>query len=176
MKKELILVYLFLVVLNYFYGIKRNRMILGYQHQIVSDRYYIQRTKIAHLISIGMLVFLIVIIAMNTDNPDYVTYKWMYESGANVERGWGLLEKIALTIGLQYDGFKTLIVAISFILTLIGLIKLNINENIIFALYAFYPFAMDAIQLRNFLAASIIVFSYFSHSLTFPALTVMINS
>lgn len=157
---ELLIIYVCLIIWNFLYGFHRNQVILRFQNQLISDDYYRIKSRRAHFLSLMLTAILIVIISLNKENPDYVTYKWMYDSGMQVEKGWKFLENLAINRGLEYDAFKTAIVTISFILIECGLIKLNINENMVLSIYAFYPFAMDAIQIRNFLATALIVYAY----------------
>lgn len=154
-------VYILLIMLNFFYGITRNRIInINEETGILTKKYKRSFIK-GHFISLALLVFLAFIVSTNKENPDYITYKWIYESGMQqVEPGWKIFEKIAINLGLQYDEFKTTIIIISFFLIFIGLISLKVNENIILSLYAFYPFIMDAIQIRNFLSTAILIYSF----------------
>lgn len=160
MKIELFMSYLMLVLLNLLCGIKRNSAIVKYQKQQIEQKYYNRIKNSTRVFSALLLVFMIIIVVQNRENPDYVNYKWIYESGMQVETGWKYLEELAIREGLQYDEFKSIVVVISYVILFYGLVKLDVNENIILAIYAFYPFAMDAIQLRNFLAMTLVLYAY----------------
>lgn len=160
MKVELIVFYVFFLLLNFIYGYKRNRLLWKFRNQLVSTDYYRIKTRRAHVFAFLLIFILISIVVLNKNNPDYITYQWMYESGMKVEKGWKFLEDVAKNFGLDYDSFKSVVVMVSFILIEVGLIKLHVNENIVLSMYAVYPFAMDAIQLRNLLATSIFVYAY----------------
>lgn len=160
MKIELFILYLMLILLNLLCGIERNSVIVKYQKKQIGNRLFNRITNRAQFFSALLLVFMIVLVVLNKENPDYVNYKWMYESGMQVEPGWNYLEKLAISFGMQYDEFKSVVAIISFIILFYGLVMLDVNENIILAIYAFYPFAMDAIQLRNLLAMALVLYAY----------------
>lgn len=153
-------IYLILIICNFMYGIHRNNIIIKTQNGWVSNKLYRKKTKRAHIFALLLIFLLIFLAAKNRENPDYIAYKWMYESRMQVEIGWTFLEQLAINVGFQYDAFKSCIIIISFLLTYGGLVKLDVNENIIISLYAFYPFVMDAIQIRNFLATAILIYGY----------------
>ena len=160
MKIALFIPYLLMILLNLLCGIARNSVTVKYQRQQIGNKYYNRITKKARVFSALLLGLMIFLVILNKENPDYVNYKWMYESGMQVESGWKYLEELAIGFGLQYDEFKSVVVAISFAILFYGLIKLEINENIVLAIYAFYPFAMDAIQIRNLLAMALLLYAY----------------
>lgn len=108
-----------------------------------------------------VLVITLVIIAINTINiPDIDAYKIFYSGRNNtIEIGYVFLEKIFNKAGCDFYFFRGVIIVASFILLWIGLEKLQINGNIAFALFAIFPYEYDIIQLRNFFALAIVIFS-----------------
>lgn len=72
--------------------------------------------------------------------------------------GWWILCKIAAGFNLTYVQFKTIILILGLILVWLSAKALNIKNNFIWSLYIIYPAITDIIQLRFFLAISIVIF------------------
>lgn len=98
---------------------------------------------------------------------DDENYRTLYEvSNSNSFVGYGLSEFgfaflafLSNKIGLTYELFRTLISIIGLILLLKTVTEYSNKYNTVFLLYFIYPFMMNVIQIRNFLAAAIIVYS-----------------
>lgn len=111
-----------------------------------------------------IFVLLIILLGGNTDNPDRFSYMNTYTSIANgmfvagYEFGFQMLCKIGSLLGLTYDQFLFIIafIGVGLIVRTIKLYTSNISY--VLALYFIYPFVWDVVQIRNFLAMSIIVF------------------
>lgn len=96
----------------------------------------------------------------NYQNPDYDNYSRSYlyvETGSDF--GYFFIKNIFLSLGLNYHIFLS-------IFTLIGMLLINCtvrrfaeNTSYIYALYFIYPFLLDVVQLRNFMAMAIFIFA-----------------
>lgn len=72
--------------------------------------------------------------------------------------GWWLLCKIGNQLELNYMAFKAVILIISFIFIVFSLRAIKIENNKVIACYLIYPAITDLIQIRFFLATSIVLF------------------
>ena len=122
--------------------------------------------------SIGKLSLLIVLfIAMwilfwgNLSNADYLTYlkeyNYIMQTGnfpIGREIGWCLLMKISSNFGLKYYQFLMVVSFIGLSLIMITVRKYTDKPQFALILYFIYPYLLDIIQVRQFLAMSIIVF------------------
>lgn len=124
--------------------------------------YFIPKRNIIAYSSIILLVFL----TFNAINiNDFSDYEYIYNNNnlIGAERtssGWAYLSNIGLKFGLTYQQFKCVIAIICFVLIMITIhYFLRKNYNLIWSLYLIYPALMDIIQIRFFLAISIMIFS-----------------
>ncbi len=110
-----------------------------------------------------LLATLILLYAGTASNPDIGVYQGKYNSPTFLKSdcGFGLLIFIIKSIGISYKG---LIVTVA--LLGIGLIhdvaRRYLKGNELFVLYILYlihPFFYDVIQVRNFLAAALMIYS-----------------
>lgn len=114
-------------------------------------------------LSIIMLGFMVIVVALRTQGADYTIYeneyRWsVYQAASDVHYvGYLLLEQCAHSLGLGFEVFKTIVGIVSCCLTWIGFRKLTENMNLALALYFVYPFAHEAVQARTFLANSIVI-------------------
>jgi len=121
------------------------------------------------LLSIFFLLFLIVIFCGNNENPDYVGYKFKYDSIKNHNAtdfifsdpyiGFNILQFICHAIGLSYQQFLFIVALLGYTLIIDTLHYFHANMNYVLLLYLFYPFFYDVIQIKNFLAMSIVIYS-----------------
>lgn len=148
-------VYIILIVINLVYGIFVSIKNTSYNVTIKKHKLF----NLDNLLGFVLLIDLFYI-AINSKNiSDLSTYEMIYDSGVNTfESGYTLLSKLGKTAGLDYYGFRTFLFAAGFILIWICLRKLKTNVNLVLGLYAIYPFTLDVIQNRNFLAATIVLF------------------
>ena len=121
------------------------------------------------LLSIFFLLFLIVIFCGNNENPDYVGYKFKYDSIKNHNAtdfifsdpyiGFNILQFISHAIGLNYQEFLFIVALLGYALIIDTLHYFHANMSYVLLLYLFYPFFYDVIQIKNFLAMSIVIYS-----------------
>lgn len=111
-----------------------------------------------------IFVLLIILFAGSTGNADQLAYMNNYTnilygmSDSSFEYGYQLLCKVCLILGMSYNQFL-FIIAFTGLTLIASTIKLyTSNIAYVLALYFIYPFVWDTIQIRNFLAMSIIIY------------------
>ena len=149
MVNSILVVFLILIAANFLYGCC----------SIEKDTY-----AVAYGIGFSLcilLVFCMMMIGFGAQDPfDYYTYYKVYTLGADVfEPGYNLISKIACDVGLSFFAFRNILIAISIIMLFVSLNLMHMNCNIAIALYGIVSMTLDFIQIRNFLAFSIVLFS-----------------
>ncbi|MFL2028499.1 EpsG family protein [Loigolactobacillus zhaoyuanensis] len=110
------------------------------------------------------LACMIVLMGANTNNADFFTYQWLYNAHIPYgEPGYRVLTRIGALLGFNYQQFRLVLVAIFLIILYRGIQRLTPHTAGFMALYFFYPFFLDVIQLRNFMMMTLLV--YASHFL-----------
>lgn len=151
--KSLVIIYVLLIAINLIYGIRYSKNLISVT---VGDRDI--TIDFGIFLTMILLVFLAFLAIRDNDNPDYINYFNLYlDPDISNEVGYAVLEKIAKSIGLNYTWFRGSVICCSFLFIWIGINRIDTNRNLIFALYAIFPFVFDAIQLRNLLASSIVI-------------------
>lgn len=118
----------------------------------------------------GLFVFLLIpvmwtMFGANYSNADYANYLATYElqeQGVIFDTsqiGFISLMSVSSTLGLSYNGFLTIVSFIGILLIYSTITKYTDKPNFVFALYFIHPFFLDIVQVKHFLAMSIIVFS-----------------
>lgn len=106
-----------------------------------------------------------VLIGFNTHNPDYLNYKNQYdlvsETGmySSSEQLFVILIYISNLLHLNYQGFLIIISFIGLLLMAKTIKKYTKNVSFVFALFSLYPLLESAIQIKQFLAMSIVIYS-----------------
>lgn len=124
-----------------------------------------------HLYTFILLIFAIILIGATNDttgiNTDYYGYKKWYETLENSssnnftgvsDAGFLFLMRLGVLLGLNYNGFATLIGIIGLFLIFNTVKLFSRNFSIVLALYMIVPFTYDVIQIRFFFAYSIVFF------------------
>lgn len=138
---------------------------------MIISAYKFSKSKLQTLI---MLSFMVIIFGLNNHhlghsnyhNMDFNNYYTLYLSNngsisaRNVEIGFKFLMFISNKIGLSFNAFRIGIALMGYIMIFNTIKKYSSNPNLVFSIYLIYPFINDVIQIRNFLAASIVVFSF----------------
>lgn len=101
----------------------------------------------------------------NTSNADYLNYEQIYNymgykslsSYGGVELGFGRLMYIVNQLGINYQGFLKILSFICLILYGISFKRLSDKPGYLFIMYLYFPFFLDIMQIRNALAAAIVV-------------------
>lgn len=124
--------------------------------------------KNAKFIAFILLMFMWILFWSNTTNPDYYNYLRHYNSiqagsqifdGSGQEFGYRALMKIAANIGFSFETFLLIVSGLSFALIHSTVKKFSKNYNYVYSLYFIFPFFLDVVQIRNFIAMAIFIFS-----------------
>ena len=114
-------------------------------------------------LSFALLLFLIIVAITDNDNPDYYNYQVVYNTSTSTildtDIGYSFVMNCARKVGWSFETFHAVIYTFFYILLWISLVKLKLNKNIAIGLYALFPFAYDAIQIRFFCATCIMLYS-----------------
>lgn len=120
--------------------------------------------KKSNKLMLAIIILLLILMAGNTYNADSIVYNLNYDNITNplytwpFEDGYQYFAKLCATIGLTYNQFLFVVGLIALTL-IVNTIKLfTPYKTYVLALYFVYPFIIDVVQIRNFLAMSIIVF------------------
>lgn len=129
----------------------------GYFSSLFSNRF-----KVLRLL---LLLFMSILIFGNFENADYYSYSGRYEyikefgeTIDNNQLGFYLLMKICAFFGLNYNGFLLITTLISFYFIDSTVSKYCHNRHLVYSMYMIYPFFLDAVQIKHFLASSIIIY------------------
>lgn len=129
------------------------------------------RNKINKKEMIFVLIFIYLLFLMWTfytfsyDNADYQSYKTSYENSMNItdekpqDLGFYYLSVFFRTIGFSYNGFLGVISFICIVLLGLTINRYSRARNFTLILYIIFPFFFDVVQVRNFFAASLIIYS-----------------
>lgn len=121
----------------------------------------ITKIHIKKVLTILIFIFLIIIMGGNTNNPDTVIYNNIYYNSEFFSKDFGfgfLVLFFNKYLGFNYNFFK-LFTAIFGITLIQKTVKKYVkNKKLFYILYFIYPFIMDIVQVRNFMAMSIFIF------------------
>lgn len=117
--------------------------------------------KHSKLILFFMLTLLWLLMGANTNNPDIYSYQINYSNNdvISFEIGYEMLRSLSLILGFNYVMFRIIISALGIALIHNTVKKIIDNQSAFYLLYLIYPFLMDVVQVRNFLAMAIFVFA-----------------
>lgn len=92
------------------------------------------------------------------DIPDIANYRVHYELLTANQTEWLylLLMKISKALGLSFFQFRCFCYISGIILLNISIRRIIKNKVFVFILYMFYPFLMDVVQTRNFMAMALV--------------------
>jgi len=129
--------------------------------------------KKSKLYSVIIFAFLLTLFGLNNHhlgysnyfNMDFSNYYTAYLSsdGAlssrNMETGFRYIMYLSNSLGLSMNSFRLVIGFFGFTLIINTIKRYSNYPNYVLSLYLIYPFINDVIQIRSFLAASIVIFS-----------------
>jgi hypothetical protein len=104
----------------------------------------------------------------NTQNPDINNYMIQYESaifagnismGAELQFGFLLIMKFCSALGMSFEFFVATITILSYLLIHSTVRKFSNNYNYFYLLYFIFPFFLDVVQIKNFLAMAIFIYA-----------------
>lgn len=108
------------------------------------------------------IVLFVILMGLNTDNPDYINYLVAYGTRSvlvlDFQYLWALISYLGNVLGLSYQQFLLCSCILGYLVFARGLIvlegRIGFSLPIFCLLYGFYPFFLDVVQIRNFLAMS----------------------
>lgn len=117
------------------------------------------------LFSIIILIFMWIIFAGNTSNPDYNNFEHIYnkitigglESYSGVEIGFSIIMKLSGIFGFSYQQFLIILSTVFLILLLKFIFYFSKSPALVLLIYIFFPFFLDIVQIRNSLAYIIVL-------------------
>jgi len=110
------------------------------------------------------LLGMAILFAFGHDNADYLNYAREYSDSIimnwdDPEPIWILIMHICNILGMSFSLFKGLIFLVSMLLIFKTVVSITDDVNIVLTMYFLYPFIIDATQIRNFFAMSILCYS-----------------
>ncbi|MBZ4656143.1 MAG: hypothetical protein JG759_691 [Thermoanaerobacter sp.] len=120
--------------------------------------------KDSKILAIFLLTLMWVLYGWNTGNADYINYNVAYYHNAispinyNKEIAFQLLCKLFNKFGLDYNQFLVIISITGLVLITSTIRRYTKNVAFVLAMYFIFPFMLDVVQVRNFLAMAIVVF------------------
>lgn len=121
--------------------------------------------KESKLIGFLTLLFIWMLLAGNTSNLDMGNYINYYNNSVTtkynetIEVGYLFLQKVGNALGLDYTRFKLFSIIPCLILIHSTIKKFSTNYHYVYFFYMLYVMFMDAVQIRNFMAISIVIYS-----------------
>jgi len=109
-------------------------------------------------VMISLFLLLWILFGFNTSNADYMIYNLIYDGHyPNHEFGFMLLVNLFSNLGFTYQQFLISISLICYLILFRIINKYTIGTNYVIALYFIFPFMLDVVQIRNFIAMTIIL-------------------
>lgn len=106
------------------------------------------------------LIFFIFIGSSSMNYADYKNYLFMYNNYETLSKlGLKLTMKAGEMLSFSYNQYLIGIFTLCYIMIFYVIKKLAPNRSIVYLLYFIYPYFLDIIQLKNFIAESFLVFS-----------------
>lgn len=111
-----------------------------------------------------LLAVLVLLFAGNMDNSDRLAYMTNFSGiptndvDPNFEIGYQTLASVCWTLGIPFEGFHFIAALGGLLLCGATIRRFSDRPGLILAMYAAYPFFWDYVQVRNFLAMSVLVF------------------
>lgn len=133
---------------------------------IVCNLYTKKLSRFYYIFCVFFIMFLLLFFSGNFKNPDYNNYVKMYEQAQptffsikSTEFGFITLLFFAKTLGFTYQFFIFFIASICFLLISKTIFSNSPEPISVFYFWFLFPFLLDAVQIRNFIAMSIVIFA-----------------
>lgn len=132
---------------------------------LISLNYIASFFKKSNLFILPLIILTWILYFGNNNNPDYENYLIAYEfvqNGIdydNAQFGFVLLMQLSDLLGFDYHGFLSIASAVSLILIYLTIKKYTKKASLVFVLYFIHPFFLDIVQVKHFIAMSIVVYS-----------------
>jgi len=95
---------------------------------------------------------------------DYLEYKRVYDNlylnQQVFEKGYTLLERLSVHLGLSFDQFRDIFLVLAIAILAFGVNRFTSNHAFFVGVYAATTFAFDLVQMRSFMMLSIVVVAY----------------
>lgn len=115
--------------------------------------------KKSTLLSLLLFITLWILFGFNTENADYRFYELMFNGAINIpDRGFEFLLGFFNLIGFTYQQFLIVITLICYVIIFISIKRYTENLSYVMALYFIFPFMFDVVQIRNFIALTILLY------------------
>lgn len=115
--------------------------------------------KRSTLLSLLLVITLWILFGFNTGNADYATYERMFNGSLKPpDMGFEFLLGFFNLIGFTYQQFLIIISLICYAIIFISIKRYTENLSYVMALYFIYPFMFDVVQIRNFIAFTILLY------------------
>lgn len=120
--------------------------------------------KKAKWVTVLLIIYMWVLISLNTTSADYLNYQEMFEhcfdpAYALHEPGYMLLCKICKFLGMSFRGFRMVVATVVIFFTFKGLSYYSKNINYVLALYLIFPFVGAVSGLRSGVCMSIVLYA-----------------
>lgn len=117
--------------------------------------------RLNQLCIIITVICIVLIVSSNRTGNDIINYVINYNSVQTFQREplYVLLKIAGKTLGLNFYQFRAVVSAIGYLLILSTISKYTRNVEFVLFFYCIHLLFMDSMQVRNFLAGSIFVFS-----------------
>lgn len=119
------------------------------------------------IFSFMLLVFMWVLFWANYNNADYLNYKNLYDyvnytgvGYSTSQFGFVFIMKFASRLGLEYHHFLMIFSLIGLYLISDTVKRYTDKPQLVYLVYFIYPFLLDIVQVKHFLAMSIIVYCF----------------
>lgn len=119
------------------------------------------------LIPFVLVAAMIVLSGFASDIPDYQEYQMAYNRGgtsSGTEFLFDILIKCCKKVGLSYKDFRVVVAIVGFAFLFLAFRKIKkfteINLTSLMTMYFFFPFALDVVQIRNFLAMTLMLYAF----------------
>lgn len=120
--------------------------------------------KKSKLLTYTMMLAAVILIGGSSLNADYYSYENNYFAIGNGLNSWNFeigfqwLNRLIFNLGFSYQQFRLIIALMGMLLIYKTIKKFTNNTAYVMALYLIYPLILDTIQIRNFLAMSIVIY------------------
>lgn len=149
-----LIVYFILVFINLIFGVFAKNFVKNFIYRLLH-----------RIFLILLIITMTYVVVISSEIPDYANYKLIYNSmniyDAHMEPGYTLLETVGNNMGIPFNVFRGIIIACAFSLIVGTLIRIRTNISLVLSLYAICPYTLDVIQIRNFMALSLVTCAIF---------------
>ena len=108
-----------------------------------------------------MMVVMLMLSIFNYKNSDYQAYYDNYRHAVEEhEVIWNLLSVWARQVDMSFFMFRAIILSFGFFLIFYTIVKRSKRPDIFSYLYLIFPFALDVVQIRNFIVMALLIYAF----------------